>query len=98
MDFAALDRDVASTAFDLLGCGVTVTRAGVPTSVRAIVEDGVEQIGEYGRVIGRATRISFLKSEWEPVRGDLVTVDNSIRPIESLDTDDGIVVQAVLHG
>lgn len=65
---------------------------------RCIVEDGIEQVGEYGRVVGRATRVSFIKGEWDPQRGDQITIDDVMRPVESIDSDDGLVVQVILHG
>jgi hypothetical protein len=77
---------------------IVVRGTAAPVTVRAVVEDGVEQIGDYGRVIGRATRISFAKHAWDPQRGDLVTIGGTVRAIESIDTDDGYVAQAVLHG
>lgn len=68
-----------------------------------MVDDGVAKVGQYGQVIGRVTKISFIKTEWDPVRGDVVTYPDRngvllARKIEAIDTDDGRVVEAVLHG
>lgn len=93
--FAAMDAGL----FDVFATACTLKRGdadAVPG--RCIVEDGVEQMGDYGQVIGRATRVSFIKSEWDPARGDMVTIGDTARPVESIDTDDGLVVQVVLHG
>ncbi len=82
-----------------LGVSVTVQRgAAAPITVTAIVEDGVAQLGHHGQVIGRMSKVVFLRSQWLPVRGDLVTIDGLTRKVEAIDTDDGLVVEAVLHG
>ena len=78
---------------------VTVARGtDAPVTVRAIVERGIERVGEYGQIIGTVTRVSFRATQWQPKRGDRVTIDDDMRPIEAIDTDDGYVAQAVLHG
>ena len=85
--------------FDALGVDAFVQRgsdADVP--VRVVVEDGVARVGEFGQVIGRNTCVNFLRVQWVPMRGDLVTIDGAGRKVESIDTDDGIVVRVVLHG
>lgn len=69
-----------------------------PVTTRCIVDDGVARIGQYGNVIGRVSKVSFLRSEWQPQRGDVVIIDTLARKVESIDTDDGFVVEAVLHG
>lgn len=85
--------------FDQLAAACTITRgAADPVTARAIVDDGTAQVGQYGQVVGRVTRISFIKAEWDPQRGDVVTIDGLIRSIESIESDDGLVVEAVLHG
>lgn len=86
--------------FDRFAVSVTVQRgvAALPVVARCIVDDGTAQVGEYGQVIGRVTRASFIKSEWSPQRGDVITLDSIGRKIESIDEDDGFVVKAVLHG
>lgn len=67
-------------------------------TVRALVEDGVARIGQYGNVIGRQTKLTFLRSDFIPQRGDTVTLNGIDRKIEAIDTDDGFIVEAVLHG
>lgn len=85
--------------FDALGVDAFVQRGtDDPAPVRVVVEDGVARVGEYGQVIGRTTHASFLRAQWVPVRGDLLTIAGAIRKVESIDTDDGIVVRVVLHG
>lgn len=76
----------------------TVTRGADPAvSTRCIVEDGVARLGEYNQVIGRSRMVSFIKSEWSPARGDVVTIDGSTQTVEAIEDDDGMVVKAVLH-
>jgi hypothetical protein len=92
---------VASTArlIKVLGVGITVQRgADAPVNVTAIIEDGVAQVGQHGHVISRMTKVIFLRSQWLPARGDLVTIDGVTRKLEAIDTDDGMAVEAVLHG
>jgi hypothetical protein len=92
---------VASTArlIKVLGVGINVQRgADAPVNVTAIIEDGVAQVGQHGHVISRMTKVIFLRSQWLPARGDLVTIDGVTRKLEAIDTDDGMAVEAVLHG
>lgn len=93
--FNAMD----AALFDQFADPCTITRgAAEPVTGRCIVEDGTAVIGEYGQVIGRVSRVSFIKAEWDPARGDIVNIDNLARKVESIDSDDGLVVTAVLHG
>lgn len=94
--FDAPTRDL----FEEFADPCTVTRNGAgPIPSRCIVEDGTAQVGEYGQVSGRVTKLSFIKREWNPARGDVVTLeDGSARKVEAIDSDDGIVVEVVLHG
>ena len=86
--------------FDRFSVPVTVQRGagGLPVPSRCIRDDGTAQVGEYGQVIGRVTRVSFLKTEWDPKRGDVVTfADNTAQSVDAIDSDDGFVVGVVLH-
>lgn len=89
-----------ATLFDQFSVPVTVQRgAALPVASRCIVDDGTAQIGEYGRVIGRVAKLSFVKTEWNPARGDVVTfADGSASKVEAIESDDGIVVEVVMHG
>lgn len=91
--------DAHASLMDVLGTDATVQRgsdAAVP--VRVVVHDGVARVGEYGQVVGRRTLVDFLRSQWTPQRGDVLTLDGLDRKVEAIDTDDGMVVTAVLHG
>lgn len=98
----ALNREfnaMTSDLFEEFADDCTVTRgAAGPVDARCIVDDGTAQVGEYGQVVGRATRVSFIKAEWDPARGDIVTLDGVGRKVDMIDSDDGLVVVAVLHG
>jgi len=98
-DAAGIFADAHVDLFDALGIDAFVQRgtdAAVP--VRVVVEDGVARVGDYGQVIGRNTLANFLRAQWVPARGDLLTIDGNTRKVESTDTDDGIVARVVLHG
>lgn len=93
--------DMHAALFDRLAVPVTVQRgtAALPVAARCIRDDVVASVGEYGQVIGRVTKVSFIKAEWDPKRGDVVTfADNTAQTVEAIDSDDGFVVEAVLHG
>lgn len=99
MSAGAIFADAHDELFDELGVDITVARGtDAPVTVRAVVERGIERVGEYGQVIGSVTRVSFRTTTWQPKRGDRVTIGDDMRPIEAIDTDDGYVAQAVLHG
>jgi hypothetical protein len=91
--------DMHAALFDQFAVAATVQRgAGAATPIRVVVQDGVAQLGQHGTVIGRVTKISFIRSEYLPARGDLLTIDGNTRKVEAIDTDDGMIVEAVLHG
>jgi hypothetical protein len=96
----AMFAPMGDALFDQFAAPVTIQRgAAALVGGRCIVDDGTAQVGEYGQVIGRVTRVSFIKAEWDPARGDIVTTeDGTARKIESIEEDDGLVVKAVLHG
>jgi hypothetical protein len=77
----------------------TIIRDGAgPVPTRCIVEDGAEQLGEYGQVIGRVTKASFIKIEWTPKRGDVVAFEDGCqKTCETLVDDDGLVAEWILN-
>lgn len=92
-------NDMHAEQFDVFAVAATVQRGvGAPAPTRVVVQDGVAQLGHQGTVIGRVTKVSFIRSEYLPARGDLLTIDGVTRKIEAIDTDDGMIVEAVLHG
>lgn len=98
----ALNREydaMTSELFDEFADPCSVVRgAADPVTARCYIEEGVEQVGEYGRVVGTVTHASFIKTEWDPLPRDIVTIDGNARKVQAIDSDDGLVVKAVLHG
>jgi hypothetical protein len=84
--------------FDQFADACTVVRgAAGPVTTRCIVDQGVAKLGDVGQVIGRVTRLSFIKAEWDPARGDVVTFDGLTQTIEAIENDDGIVVECIVN-
>ncbi|WP_394538757.1 hypothetical protein PRJ39_24900 [Lysobacter enzymogenes] len=95
--------DAFSTAdavvFDALGVVAQVQRRPNPSvSTRVVVRDGVERLGEFQQVIGRARHVLARNAEWVFRRGDEVTLEGRTQAVEALVRDDGLVNEAVLHG
>ena len=95
--------DVFSTAdaavFDVLGVVAQVQRR--PNSsvlTRVVVRDGVERLGEFQQVIGRARHVLARNADWVFRRGDEVTVHGRTQAVEALVRDDGLVNEAALYG
>lgn len=84
--------------FATLGVVAPVRRPNV-SSVRIplVVRDGVERLGEFQQIIGRARHVSARNREWTFRRGDEVTLDGRVQTVEALVTDDGLINEAVLH-
>lgn len=94
-----LFNDMHAEQFDVFAIPATVQRGTSPaTPTRVVVQDGVAVVGQHGGVIGRVTKASFIRSEYLPARGDLLTIDGVTRKVEAIDTDDGMIVEVVLHG
>ena len=88
-----------SVVFDVLGVVAQVQRRSNPSvSIRLVVRDGVERVGEFQQVIGRARHVLARNTEWVFRRGDEVTVDGRTQAVEALVRDDGLVNEATLYG
>ncbi|MGO1003284.1 hypothetical protein [Lysobacter sp. CA196] len=85
--------------FDTLAVVAQVQRRPNP-SVRTllVVRDGVERLGEFQQIVGRSRHVLARNREWVFRRGDEVTLDGQIQPVEALVKDDGLVNEAVLRG
>lgn len=95
----SLDLDPVHLAqFEVFGVDASVRRGDDTVHTRVIVRDGVDKIGEFGRVIGRTRQVCFLRDWFQPRRGDIVTIGSRTQPVEAIVADDGFVVEAVLHG
>ena len=85
--------------FDTLAVVAQVQRRPNPSErTLLVVRDGVERLGEFQQVIGRARHVIARNREWRFRRGDEVTLDGRTQPVETLVKDDGLVNEAVLHG
>lgn len=85
--------------FDTLGVVAQVQRqpnSSAPITV--IVRDGIERLGEFQQVVGRARHVVARNREWLFRRGDEVTLNGRTQPVEALVKDDGLTNEAVLHG
>lgn len=95
----SIDLDPVHLAqFEVFGVDATVKRYGETIHTRVIVRDGVAKIGDFGRVIGRARQVCFLRDWFQPRRGDVVTIGGRAQPVDAIVADDGFVVEVVLHG
>lgn len=93
--FASLHRMI----FDTFGVPAQVRRgADAPRPLRVVVRDGVERLGEYQQVIGRARHVQARSPEWVFQRGDRLTLEDGTLAVEALVSNDGHVNEAVLHG
>ncbi|WP_363798397.1 hypothetical protein ABU614_01035 [Lysobacter firmicutimachus] len=95
--------EVFSTAdtvvFDVLGVVAQVQRPpSYSATIRLVVRDGVERLGEFQQVVGRARHVVARNTDWAFRRGDVVTIDGRAYPVEAIVRDDGLVNEAVLHG
>ena len=95
--------DVFSAAgaivFETLGVVAQVQRpSSSSTSIRLVVRDGVERLGEFQQVIGRARHVVARNADWVFRRGDLVAIEGRLQPVEAIIRDDGLVNEVVLHG
>ena len=95
----SIDLDPVHLAqFEVFGVDASVRRDDETIQTRVIVRDGVDKIGEFGRVIGHTRQICFLRDWFQPRRGDVVTIGGCAQPVEAIVADDGFVVEVALHG
>lgn len=93
--FEGMDDDL----FVDFGDDATVQRgAAAAVPVRVVLTRGVEKLGDYGQVIARVTTAMFRNREWQPKQGDVLTLASGTRKVDTIDSDDGLVTVAVLHG
>lgn len=88
-----------AVVFDTLGAVVEVQRPPIPSAlILVVVRDGVERLGEFQQVVGRARHVVARNTDWAFRRGDVVTIAGRAYPVEAIVRDDGLVNEAVLHG
>lgn len=94
-DFAATHRELLAT----LGEQGTVVRGGAdPVPLMLFVDDAVQDVGQYGRVVGNKRVLSMMRDDWQPARGDVITVRGRASKVDEILADDGIAVTVVMYG
>ncbi len=95
----AVFADMHEGLFDVFARAGYVTRGTAdPVPVRVVVDRGVVQTDDYGRVVRRVDIASFLAAEWQPQAGDRLTVDAWAKSVQTIEDDDSFIVKAVMHG
>lgn len=85
--------------FDQFGQDGTIQRgAAAPVPVRVVIDQGVKRYGTNGEVVATVTVVSFMVAQWIPSAGDVVSVGAWSKKVDVLDSDDGYVAKAVMHG
>lgn len=96
-DFAAATRELLDP--EALGEQGTVVRGVAdPVTLQLFVDDAVQDVGQYGRVVGNKRVVSMMRADWQPLRGDVITARGRTSKVDEILADDGIVVTVVMHG
>jgi hypothetical protein len=96
-DFTAMHRELLNVMGDTEQG--TIERGGVVSApITMYVDDAVQDVGQYGRVIGNKRVVSCMVADWIFARSDVVTVRGRSAKVEELLSNDGMVATAVLHG
>lgn len=96
-DFTAATRDLLAVMGDSVQARV-VRGGSDPLLLQLFVDDAVQDVGQYGRVIGNKRVVSAMNADWLFARGDIVTVRGRSAKVDEILTNDSIVNTAVLHG
>lgn len=94
-DFAASSRDLIASLGEQ---GTVVRGVAAPVVLMLYVDDAVQDLGQHGRVVGSKRVVAMMKEDWQPARGDVITVRGRTSKVEEILTDDGLVVTVVMHG
>ena len=94
-EFAGMHAELMA---DFGEAGSVVRGAAEPVPVTVIIDRGVAQTDDYGRVVRRVDIASFLVAQWQPQAGDRLTVGAWTKAVQTLEDDDGFVAKAVMHG
>jgi hypothetical protein len=99
MDPLAVFGAADDALFARLGEPGTVVRAGMAAQdVTLMVNDSLQNVGQFGRVVGGRRVVSARNHEWVFQRADEVTVRGRTAKVEALLDNDGLVNRVVLHG
>lgn len=94
-DFAAMHVDLLAE----MGEPGTVVRGDAdPVPLMLFVDDAVQDLGQYARVVSNKRVIAMMKADWQPARGDVITVRDRTSKVDEILADDSIVVTVVMHG
>lgn len=94
-DFAAMHRDLLATLGEQ---GTVVRGVADPVAIMLFVDDAVQDVGQYGRVVGNKRVLAMMRDDWQPARGDVITVRGRTSKVDEILADDGIAVTVVMHG
>lgn len=85
--------------FDTFAQAATVVRgAYAPEAIEVVVDGGVAQYDDLGRVARLVTMVSFRTAQWQPLAGDEVTTAEWTKTVDTIEQDDGFVCKAVMYG
>lgn len=99
MDPLAVFGAADDALFAQLGEQGAVARADAPAvPVVLMVEDSLQDVGQFGRVVGGRRVLSARNREWVFQRSDEVTVRGRTAKVDVLLNNDGLVNRVVLHG
>ena len=94
-DFATMHVDLLA----VMGEQGSVVRGVDPAMpLMLFVDDAVQDVGQYGRVVGNKRVITMMRADWTPARGDTITVRDRTSKVDEILADDGIAVTVVMHG
>jgi len=96
-DFAAMHRELLAVLGDKEP-GTIVRGDVVSDPLMMFVDDAVQDLGQYGRVVSNKRVIGMMKADWMPARGDVIRVRGRTSKVEEIVSDDGILVVVVMHG
>lgn len=91
--------DAHAELIAVMGEQATALRGGgAPESITVYVDDAVQDVGQFGRVVGARRVVTALNADWVFMRGDLITVRDRSAKVDEILANDGICNTAVLHG
>lgn len=96
MDVFCVADDVVFTTLGLVAQVQRLPNRSAPITL--VVRDGVERLGEFQQVVGRARHVIARNREWVFRRGDQVALPDWTQTVEAVVKNDGLINEAVLHG
>lgn len=96
-DFTAATRDLLAVMGDSERVSV-VRGASAPVVLNLFVDDAIQDLGQYGRVVASKRVVQAMNADWIFKRADVVTVRGRSAAVEEVLANDSIVNTVVLHG